>query len=203
MNAPIATGFAKVKLPSLGPIDFALRGGFSYVDATKFAEKWSDGRASRANVWAVPAELAGSLRIGEHITQSLAFHYAYVNVKARDSQDTGSVGTLHSSQSSVSALFEARLVNWFAVTLVGRVGIYQEAARIHADLREGSTELHADLGFKPYAARPWCVVPGVAFTFSNLHVEFGLGYGSYWLPMVQVPLPGRSIIPEGNLYWRF
>jgi len=49
----------------------------------------------------------------------------------------------------------------------------------------------------------WSVVPGVALSWAHVHLEFGIGYGAYWLPMIQSPLPGSSPIPEGNLYVRF
>ena len=46
-------------------------------------------------------------------------------------------------------------------------------------------------------------MPGLAFSWANVNLELGLGYGNWWLPVVQLPLPERGLVPEANFYVRF
>jgi hypothetical protein len=43
-----------------------------------------------------------------------------------------------------------------------------------------------------------CIVPGLALRGSHVNFEFGLGYGSWWLPIVELPLPFAGLVPDMN-----
>jgi hypothetical protein len=34
-------------------------------------------------------------------------------------------------------------------------------------------------------------------------MNWGLGYGAFWLPIIEIPLPGNSVVPDADLYFRF
>jgi len=204
IDAPILTGFIKLRAPWQGPVALSVRVGAAYFDAGAVAADVSDGRATRADVLAVPFEVAASLRISDRITQSLQLSYVAFDVGASEQNQATGSGTATTNNASLSALFEMRIDPRWSVTFTGRMLVYQSPARITAHLERGATSLRANLGFRPYdGALLWAVVPGVAFSWARLHVEFGLGYGSYWLPIIASPLPGSSLVPEGNAYVRF
>lgn len=204
VDAPILTGFIKLRAPWDGPLAIAVRVGAVYFDASTLAVEISDGRATRANVLAVPFELAASLRISDAVTQSLTLDYVTFSLGASEQDNATGAGSARTAHASLSALLELRLASGLALTLTGRVSVFQSAARIRAHLQRGPTSLNAELGFRPFDGKlPWCVVPGVALQWGGVHLQLGLGYGSYWLPIVHAPLPSTSIVPEGNFYVRF
>jgi hypothetical protein len=204
IDAPILTGFIKLRAPWDGPLALSVRVGAAYFDAGRVAADISDGRAKRADVFAVPFEVAASLRISDRITQSLQLSYVSIKIGASEQNQATGSGSATTSNASLSALLEMKIdANW-ALTMVGRMLVYQGPAHITAHLDRGVTSLSANLGFLPYrGATLWSLVPGVAFGSGHLHVELGLGYGSYWLPIIETPLPGSSLVPEGNIYVRF
>jgi hypothetical protein len=108
------------------------------------------------------------------------------------------------SHLTLSTLFEVRLTRVFALTLLARLLLYQSAAHVHARFNQGSTSVDADLGIKAqdrdFTA---CAIPGVAFSWSHVNLELGLGYGALWLPVVELPIPGALPLLEGNFYVRF
>lgn len=204
VDSPIFTGFVKLRAPLPGPLSLSVRLGVAYVDASRIAAEVSDGRATRAQVFAWPLELAATLALSEHVTQSISFDYVGFRLHASERDAVAGGGAASIAEASLASLLQWRLTPTFALTFAGRLSLLQGAARIQAHLQRGATSLTAELGFRPYQGRvPWCVVPGVAFQFGRVNLEVGLGYGSYWLPIVQAPLPGRSIVPEGNVYIRF
>jgi hypothetical protein len=204
IDAPILSGFIKLRAPWEGPLALSVRVGVAYLDASSVASDVSSGRATRADVLAVPFELAVSYEVSDSVTQSLELSCVAMKVGASERNAATGGGSATTSNMSVSSLLEVRLSPMLAVTLVGRLLAFQSAARITAHLERGPTRLKANLGFRPYEESfLWSVVPGVALSWANVHLEFGLGYGAYWLPMIQSPLPGSSPIPEGNLYVRF
>lgn len=44
--------------------------------------------------------------------------------------------------------------------------------------------------------------PGVAFSWEHFNLHLGLGYGNWWLPVIELPLTSAQIIPEFNFYVR-
>jgi hypothetical protein len=204
VDSPILTGFVKLRAPFEGPVALSMRVGAAYFNAGTLAADLSGGRATRSDVLAVPFELAASIRIGDFITQSFELSYVSLDITASEDNATTGGGSATTSTASLSALFQLRLTRRTALTMAGRVLLSQSAARISAHLTRGPTSLKAQLGFRPYDGSVlWSLVPGVAFSWAHVNLELGIGYGSYWLPIIQAPLPGVSIVPEGNMYVRF
>jgi hypothetical protein len=204
VDAPILSGFIKLRAPWEGPLAVSVRVGAAYLDASRIVGVVSSGRATRADVLAVPFELAVSYSVSDTITQSLELSYVAMKVGASESNAATGGGSATTSNVSVSSLLEVRLTPTIGVTLAARLLAFQSAAVISAHLERGPTRLKANLGFRPYEQSfLWSVVPGVALSWAHVHLEFGIGYGAYWLPMIQSPLPGSSPVPEGNLYVRF
>jgi hypothetical protein len=204
IDVPILSGFIKLRAPWEGPLALSVRVGAAYLDASGLAGDVSSGRAARADVLAVPFELAVSYSVSESVTQSLELSYVAMKVGASEHNAATGGGSAVSSNVSLSSLLEVRLTPTLGVTLAARVLAFQSAAVISAHLERGPTRLKANLGFRPYEQSfLWSVVPGVALNWAHVHLEFGIGYGAYWLPMIQSPLPGSSPVPEGNLYVRF
>jgi hypothetical protein len=82
--------------------------------------------------------------------------------------------------------------------------VHQGRARITAHFSEGSTTVDADLGARPRSQEfVACAIPGVAFSWEHVNLHLGLGYGTWWLPIVELPLTTPQIVPDLSFYVRF
>jgi hypothetical protein len=204
LKTPIPTGFVKVRDPFYGAVSVSARAGFVYIDASALATEYLDNTGVDASLWVIPVELATSVRFGKVYSQSLELTYVSALANGGENADATINGAGTLSNLTLSTLLEFRLTRVFALTLLGRMLVYQGRAHVEAEFTEGNTTVDADLG-----VRDWnvgfiaCAVPGVAFSWSHVNLEFGVGYGSWWLPVVQLPLTDPGIVPEANFYVRF
>ena len=50
---------------------------------------------------------------------------------------------------------------------------------------------------------PWNATAGVALLWRHLRLVVGAGYGHYFVPGINLPVPKRGIVPDASLSWVF
>jgi hypothetical protein len=204
LDAPIPTGFVKLRDWFHGPVAGSLRATFIYVSATALSAGLGEGSIIDADAIVVPLEAAASVQLGKRFTQSLALTYVLTHAGGSQASSTSIAGAATASQLSLSALSEFRLTRVFALTLLARVLVARSNLRARVQGTQGSTMIDADIGVSTdYGRLVACVVPGIALHGTHLNFELGLGYGSWWLPIVELPLPFQGPVPELNFYVKF
>jgi hypothetical protein len=203
-GTPISTGYVKVRDPFHGSFSVSGRCTFVYADVDALVSYLFSDSSARAKLILVPLELGVSARFSRRFTQSLELSYVSAGAGfAKDShasiRSAGVFDTL-----TLSSLLEFRFTRVFAATLLARGLLYQSPAHVRARFKHGSTHLEADLGVRPRLGKAVaCVLPGVSFSWQHANLELALGYGAWWLPIVQLPEPKLGLVAEGNFYFRF
>ena len=145
-----------------------------------------------------------SARYHRFVSQSLLFTYVFVSAGGAEPSDASIRGAAGVSNFSLSTLLEVRVTRVLALTLLARVLLHQGSAHVTAHFSERSTTIDADLGARPRSQEfVACAIPGVAFSWEHVNLHLGLGYGTWWLPVVELPLTTPQIIPDLSFYVRF
>jgi hypothetical protein len=204
LGVTVPTGFVKVRDPFDGPVAFSARGTVVYFDGASLAAEATENKGSKAGLLVAPIEGAVSARFNRWFTQSVLFTYVYVFAGGSNASDASIRGAAGVSNFSISTLLEGRLTRVVAVTLLLRMLAHQGNAHFTAHFSQGTTTVDADLGARPREQEfVACAIPGVALSWEHVNVHLGLGYGTWWLPIVELPLTTPQIIPELNFYVRF
>jgi len=205
LGVPVPSAFVKVRDPWKGPLTLSGRLNFLYVDADVLAsEILENSGGDDASVYLFPLEAAASYRFNRVYSQSLTLTYVAVTVDGKHESDASIHGAAALTNLSLGAFSEWRLTRVLALTLLLKAMVYRGNAHVRANFVEGSTAVSADLGAAdPISGLVACAVPGVSLSFSHVNLELGLGYGHFWLPIVQLPLPRPGLVPEANFYVRF
>ena len=204
VDVTIPTGFLKLRDPFEGPVAGSARVGVIYIDGASLAAEVTENKGSKASLLVVPLEAALSARYHPVVSQSLLFTYVFVSAGGREGSDASLRGAAGVSNFTVSTMLEFRVTHVLAVTLLARVLAHQGNAHVTARFSQGSTTVDADLGARPRQQEfVACAIPGVAFSWEHVNLHLGLGYGTWWLPIVELPLTTPQIIPDLSLYVRF
>ena len=204
VGVTIPTGFVKLRDPFRGPVTASARVGVVYFDGATLAAEATQNNGSKAGLLVLPLEAAVSARYHRYVSQSLLLTYVFVSAGGKEASDTSIRGAAGVSNLSISTMREVRLTRVLALTLLARLMVHQGNARVTAHFSEGSTTIDADLGARPrrheFVA---CAIPGVAFSWEYVNLHLGLGYGNWWLPIVDLPLTTPQIVPDLSFYVRF
>jgi hypothetical protein len=208
LAAPVATGFVKLRDWFSGPVAVSLRGTFLYLDATRLSSKIWKNASTSAGLLVIPVELSGSWRISPAVSQSLQLTWIHVGLGGEmppeSNVDVGLGGASTATSGSVSALTEWRLNRVVALTLRGTLLLGMSDIVLHADFARRDTRVNAKLGAEAnYASVVGNVVPGVAFSWTHVNLQFGVGFGSNWLPIVGIPTRQVTVVPDADFYVRF
>jgi len=204
VDTPVPTAFVKVRDWFHGPVALSLRATGIYISATALAQGLGQGDDVTAAVWILPLEAAVSLEADSRLTQSFSLTWLITQADTSRSSSTSVAGAVTGSQLSLSSLSEYKLTDWFSVTLQARILLAQSNVRARVQAEQGSTAIDADIGLEAdYGHVVACVIPGIALRGRHLNFELGLGYGSWWLPIVGLPLPRTGPVPVLNFYVRF
>jgi hypothetical protein len=204
LDTTIPTAFVKLRDPFEGPLTASIRAGVIYFDGASLASKLTENEGSKAGLLVAPFEAALSARYSPWVSQSLLLTYVYVSAQGAEASDTGIRGAAGVSNLSISTLLEVRLTRVVALTLLARILAHQGNAHVTAQFSRGSTTIDADLGARPRRQElVGCAVPGIAFSWEYINLHLGLGYGTWWLPVVELPLTTPQIIPDFDFYVRF
>jgi hypothetical protein len=204
LDATVPTGFVKLRDPFDGPVAASARVTVMYFDVASLAAEVTQSKGTKVGLLVLPLEAALSARYHPVVSQSLLFTYVLVSAGGKEASDTSIRGAAGVSNFAISTLFEFRVSRVVALTLLGRVLAHQGSAHVTARFSEGPTTVEADLGARPrQQAFMGCVIPGAAFSWEHINLHLGLGYGTWWLPILELPLTRPQIIPDFNFYVRF
>jgi hypothetical protein len=177
------------------------------IGATRFVPKDLAEGAGTAQLVIVPVELLGSYRFDDRWTGTLGGTYTAVTLKGTyDPAELEGMAAVNNLQLLASA--ELRLTRVTAFVLTARYLAFQNTnGRLSTTLRPDpytTVELQSvastnALDF-PFA---FSVVPSVVFSWSTFNLRFGLGYGNYTVPMLNLVLPQKTVVPDLDLYWVF
>lgn len=199
----IGVSNADLKLRFYGgdPLSLSIRLGF-----TRFSpDKSSSGASAEFNV--APSELLGSYRISDRFTLSGGGLYTVVSVEG--SYDTAQLhGFAAVSNLQLLASFEYRYTRVTAFLLSARYLAFQKAGgrlstRYSPDAYttiELESAANTDALQIPHA---FSIVPSVAFSWKTFNLRLGLGYGNWSVPVVNLVLREKSVVPDFDLHWVF
>lgn len=182
--------------------DLSLRGAAFYAS---LSAKDADG-GGRADLFITSASLYTSTRLSQtfslHTEATLAWLSAGANVDARALSVQGS-GVGNSLQ--LGAMLETRLSALLAVTVRARLQPYSSAPVIRSHSRSGeTTQLDVDARVTSHGlVVPAALIAGLAISWKHVNLQFGMGYGTYFVPSLGVPIPGSRLVPDGSLFVRF
>lgn len=203
LETTVPTGFVKVRDWFDSDVAVALRAGFVFFDADTVSKKLLDDANVQGGMVIFPLGAASSWRVSQRFTQSLELGYVFAAAGGSAQGEAEIEGGLLTENVTVTTLSEWRLSRVWALTLMGRILAYRGNARVIGSIEEEGSKVDVDVGGRFEKRVLFSVVPGVSLSFEYFNLEAGLGYGNLWLPIVELPLPGRSLVPEVDLFFRF
>lgn len=208
VNVPIASGFLKLRDWGHGPVAMSLRGAFLYMPESTLSPMLTSESAARVGFLVIPIEVSVSARLHERYTHSFQLNWVHMMVdgaRARDaSLDLRLGGATSVTSLSLSSLSELRVTSVVALTLRGNVLLGYSDLTMEGELESRGTRVNARLGATElYDGLVANVIPGIALSWSNVNLHFGVGAGSNWLPFVALPIRVITVVPDADLYVRF
>ncbi|HKU40419.1 MAG TPA: hypothetical protein VJR89_19795 [Polyangiales bacterium] len=208
LRAPIASGYLKLRDWFDAPVTVALRGGFVYFNADAISARLADNASTQIGFLALPIELSASWRIQSSVSQSLQLGWVHARVQGEmppeTNVDIGLGGISSATSVSVGSLTELRVSRVVALTLRGTLLLGLSDINVRGRYERNGTRVAAQLGAT--AKGPAVVgnlIPGVAFSWSHVNLQLGIGVGSNWLPYVGLPTQIVTVVPDADFYVRF
>jgi len=208
VNAPIASGYLKVRDWFHGPLAASLRAAVAYLPAGVFSSASSNHQTTRVGFVVVPIELSLSLRATESFSQSLQVSWVYVGAngsRTRDERIDLRIGGVSAVTSlSLHLLSELRVSRVVALTMRESVLLGSGDLLVSGQVERGGTRVDADLGATQlYNGVVANIVPGIALSWANINVHLGIGVGTNWLPFLGLPIRSITVVPDADFYVRF
>jgi hypothetical protein len=203
LGTPVPTAFVKARTPFSGPVLASVRVNLVYLNATSLHSELAQATTVNGSLWIVPIELALSADISQRLSESLELMYLAIRGSANADGTATIRGSAAADGVTLSSFSELRMSRSFSLTLLARVLVHADAARVQGSSSSNGTNLDFNLGVRRRNAFVACVVPGVELDLGRAHLDLGLGYGSWWLPIVELPLASYGLVPEANAFVRF
>jgi hypothetical protein len=204
LKSPIPTAFVKVRDWMFGPVAFSVHGAFAYFDASSLSSDLGGHQSISSALAVFPLNATASVQLTDGFTQSLEVIDTILTAGGRAPSSATIAGTLAVSTVTVGALSELRLTRVFALTLLARMAVFRGSSHFVVDVDSAGVDVHADLGAPgAVSASTWCLVPGVSFHWPRVGLELGLGYGTNWIPFIDLPVGDPTIVPEADFFVRF
>lgn len=192
----------KVGLLRTRALDLSLRGAafYAYLDTAGVDS------AGRADLFIASSSLYTSVRLTRRFSLHTEATLAWLSAGARvDARDLAVQGTGVGNSLQLGAMLETRLNKIVAITVRGRLQPYASSAVVRSHSRAGeATQLDVDAQVSTRGAPvPAVLIAGLALSWEHVNLQFGMGYGSFFLPSLGIPVPGFRIVPDGSLFVRF
>jgi hypothetical protein len=201
-----ATVHGKLRVLPSDPVAVALQAGFAYFDSSRLS--WLDDQSGDAVVTVLPLEAFVSHRMTD-LSLSGSVVYTEVGVDgaiALDAFDGAVEGAADNLQ--LTATGEVRLSRVVALLVHARWLVLRRvlgAANATAYPDDFTTvAVHSGVGTGDFeAGNGFSIVPGVHFSWGEVNLRAGLGYGNYNVPLVNFVLPNRTLIPDFDFFFVF
>jgi hypothetical protein len=207
VNAPIASGFVKLRDWAHGPVAASLRGAFVYLPQSALSSTLSNDSA-RVGFIAIPLEASLSARLHARFSQSLQLSWVHVAMDGSQprngSLDLRIGGASAVTSLTLSSLSEVRITPVLALTVRASVLLGHGDLTVRGELERDGTRVDARLGAKQlYDGLVANVIPGIALSWANVNLHVGVGVGSNWLPFFGLPIRVITAVPDADFYVRF
>jgi hypothetical protein len=185
-------------------VALSLRAAFLYLNGRALTQVLTKNDDANAGLVILPLEAAASFRFTERFSQSFQLSYVAMGATGDFPGERSIGGAVATSTGALATLYEFRLTRVVALSLAAKMQIYQGPLRFSGHFEQNGIQVDADVGAAPHMNRlRWNVVPGIAMSWAHVNLNLGLGYGSLWLPFVDLPGSGYGIVPQGDFYVRF
>ncbi|MFO7177304.1 MAG: hypothetical protein DIU78_001280 [Pseudomonadota bacterium] len=203
LGSPVPNGFVKARDAYFGPFGVAARVGIVYLDASTLSSQLVRSGTSSASITVIPFDGIFTLNVSDAFAQSLRFTYTGVAARGNVNSDARVAGALVTGALTTASYTEVRLARGFFLTLLARCLVAQRAARISGTFVQDDTLVEADIGARPKTRFVWSAIPGFALASDSARFELGLGYGTNWLPFVELPAGNRMLAPNVDFFVQF
>lgn len=153
----------------------------------------------------LPATLYGSGQLSERFW--LHGEVNYNHVRARTNQLGGRAdldGAVVNRNWQFGAMLEYRLSRVVGFLARGRLMAFSSPLVITGEgMLDPYTTAELGANYRPNELRPWVALGAAAFTWKHVGFIVGGGYGQYFVPGGNVPVPYRGFTPEGSLWVQF
>jgi hypothetical protein len=114
-----------------------------------------------------------------------------------DLDDAELDGAVAARSAQLAAMLELQLSRVVSLTLVGRYQFYAGPLVFKGTTQPDSfTSVRVEGEMEPQTPHPWQVIPGIAFSWTNVRLVLGVGYGNYFIPGIGLAFPDRGIVPD-------
>jgi hypothetical protein len=154
------------------------------------------------HVLIVPVSVFASMPIVPRLWVHLEGNYNHArgvgdNVSGRAQVE----GTVASRNFQAGAMVEYRLSPLIGLLARGRVQMFTSPLVINAEgPLDPYTTAQLAANYRPTIENPWVALGAVAFTWRHVGAIAGVGYGQYFIPGGNLPVPYQGITPEASLW---
>lgn len=182
----------------------AARASVFRLDLAKLAKLGSD---SNAAFWILPFELPVTRAFGERYDLSASLIYTYLAVTGNYAP-ADFEGVAAASNLQLTATFDARLTRTFAMFLQGRTLLFQTLAASGSSTLTLDDYTTAEIAASAETnaldvQNGSSILAGGVLSFAYFNVRFGMGYGNWSLPAINLVLPDKRVFYDVDLYLRF
>jgi len=144
------------------------------------------------------------------LTKNLSLHFetAYTTLTVAGAARATSLeaqGAVAVSSLQFGTMLEYRFTRVTAVTFRERYQPWFNPAVVHGSLdKDANTHLSVDANVEPrYRGGTLAFIGDVAFSWKNVNLQIGLGYGSIFLPSLGIVIPKKYVLPDLSFDVRF
>jgi hypothetical protein len=171
------------------------------VRAAGYWAKLSESGAANADLLAVPLSLFASFAAAPKIW--LHGEGTFILAKAFGGGDVGRTdvsGAAATRAVQGGAMIEYRPSRVVALLLRGRYQFYVGPLAFEGSSQpDAFTAVDLQGRLEPRVRHPWSALAAVALMWRHVRLLFGAGYGYYFVPGIEIAVPGRRFVPDASL----
>jgi hypothetical protein len=171
------------------------------VRAAGYWAKLTESGAADADLLAVPLSLFASFAVAPKIW--LHGEGTFLLAEAFGGGDVGRTdvsGAAATRAVQGGAMIEYRLSRVVALLVRGRYQFYVGPLAFEGSSQpDGFTAVDLEGRLEPRVRHPWSAVAGVALMWRHVRLLVGAGYGYYFVPGIEIAIPGRRFVPDASL----
>jgi hypothetical protein len=158
---------------------------------------------SSGSLLVVPLTAFGSYYVRPDIGIHGELNYNIVNAFGTGDVSNSEVAGAAAVRSfQIGAMGEYRLTRVVALTLRGRFQPYAGPLAFEASSNSDPfTQFQANARLTLKDPHPYAVIAGAAFLWEHFRFTVGVGYGNYFIPGLNIAVPGKGFVPDASLYF--